>query len=35
MAVTTLGAKAAGETVNVEIDVVAKYVESLLEGHRS
>jgi len=35
MAVTTLGAKAAGETVNIEIDVVAKYVESLLEGHRS
>jgi riboflavin synthase len=35
MAVTTLGAKVAGETVNIEIDVVAKYVESLLEGHRS
>ncbi|MDQ6696047.1 MAG: riboflavin synthase [Actinomycetota bacterium] len=35
MAVTTLGAKVAGDTVNVEIDVLAKYVESLLEGHRS
>jgi riboflavin synthase len=35
MAVTTLGSKVAGQTVNVEIDVVAKYVESLLEGHRS
>ncbi len=33
-AVTTLGSKSAGATVNIEIDVVAKYVESLLEGHR-
>lgn len=33
-AVTTLGGKGCGATVNIEIDVVAKYVESLLEGHR-
>jgi riboflavin synthase len=28
----TLGSKEAGATVNLEVDVVAKYVESLLEG---
>lgn len=33
--VTTLGTKGPGDPVNLEIDVVAKYVESLLEGHRS
>ncbi|MGI8711330.1 MAG: riboflavin synthase [Acidimicrobiales bacterium] len=32
--VTTLGAKGPGDPVNLELDVVAKYVESLLEGHR-
>lgn len=31
--VTTLGRKGPGDPVNLEIDVVAKYVESLLEGH--
>lgn len=30
--VTTLGRKHAGDTVNVEVDVMAKYVERLLEG---
>jgi riboflavin synthase len=29
---TSLGAKAVGEQVNLEVDVIAKYVESLLEG---
>ena len=33
--VTTLGRKGPGDPVNIELDVVAKYVESLLEGHRS
>ena len=32
--VTTLGRKGPGDPVNLELDVVAKYVESLLEGHR-
>ena len=32
--VTTLGRKGPGDHVNLELDVVAKYVESLLEGHR-
>lgn len=32
-AVTTLGRKGPGEPVNIEIDIVAKYVESLLAGH--
>ena len=32
--VTTLGHRAPGDSVNLEIDVVAKYVESLLEGHQ-
>ena len=31
---TTLGARAPGETVNLEVDVIAKYVERLLEGRR-
>ena len=30
-AVTTLGAKQAGDTVNLEVDMVAKYIERLLE----
>jgi riboflavin synthase len=30
-AVTTLGAKEAGDTVNLEVDMVAKYIERLLE----
>ena len=29
---TTLGRKQPGETVNLEVDVVAKYVEKLLDG---
>jgi riboflavin synthase len=33
--VTTLGHKGPGDPVNLELDVIAKYVESLLEGHRS
>jgi riboflavin synthase len=33
--VTTLGSKGPGDPVNLELDVIAKYVESLLEGHRS
>ena len=32
-AVTTLGHKSTGDQVNIELDVVAKYVESLLKGH--
>ncbi|MGI8758747.1 MAG: riboflavin synthase [Acidimicrobiales bacterium] len=32
MAVTTLGAKRRGDRVNLELDVVAKYVERLLAG---
>lgn len=32
--VTTLGRKGTGDLVNIELDVIAKYVESLLEGHR-
>ena len=28
---TTLGTKAAGDTVHIEVDVIAKYVESMLE----
>lgn len=31
-AVTTLGRKAAGDTVNLEVDVMAKYAEKLLAG---
>lgn len=33
LAHTTLGARAAGDTVNLEVDVVAKYVESLTRGY--
>ncbi len=32
--VTTLGTKGAGDAVNVEVDVMAKYAEKLLEAHR-
>jgi len=32
--VTTLGLRAVGEKVNLEVDVLAKYVESLLKAHR-
>jgi riboflavin synthase len=31
---TTLGARATGDTVNLEVDVIAKYVERLLGGRR-
>ncbi len=31
---TTLGVKAIGDTVNLEVDVMAKYAERLLAGHR-
>lgn len=31
---TTLGSKRPGELVNLEVDIVAKYVESLLGSHR-
>jgi riboflavin synthase len=33
-AVTTLGGRRRGDRVNLEVDVVAKYVERLLEGRR-
>jgi riboflavin synthase len=29
---TTLGAKAPGDLVNLEVDITAKYVEKLLKG---
>jgi riboflavin synthase len=32
MEVTTLGSARAGDPVNLEVDVIAKYVEALLEG---
>ncbi|WP_188299762.1 riboflavin synthase [Streptomyces sp. CBMA156] len=32
LALTTLGARAVGESVNLEVDVLAKYVERLLES---
>jgi riboflavin synthase len=32
---TTLGARAPGETVNLEVDVIAKYVERLMGGRTS
>ncbi len=32
--VTTLGVKGVGDKVNIEVDVMAKYAEKLLEGHR-
>lgn len=34
-AITTLGSKRPGDLVNLEVDVVAKYVERLMEGHLS
>jgi len=34
LAVTTLGRKAAGAPVNLEVDLIGKYVEKLLGGHR-
>ncbi len=33
MEVTTLGARQAGDQVNLEVDVLAKYVDRLLTGH--
>ncbi|MEO6121040.1 MAG: riboflavin synthase [Acidimicrobiales bacterium] len=33
-AVTTLGRKVPGDKVNIEVDLLAKYVEKLLEGRR-
>ena len=30
---TTLGSRAEGDTVNLEVDVVAKYVERLMVGY--
>jgi riboflavin synthase len=35
LAVTVLGEREPGHLVNLEADVIAKYVERLLEGHRS
>ena len=32
---TTLGTRRVGDTVNIEVDVIAKYVERLMEGRRS
>jgi riboflavin synthase len=32
---TSLGAKSVGQKVNLEVDMIGKYVESLLEGFRS
>ena len=34
LAVTTLGRRCAGDRVNIEVDILAKYVERLLEGVR-
>jgi riboflavin synthase len=33
LAATTLGTRAAGDRVNIEVDIVAKYVERLLAGY--
>ena len=33
VAKTTLGAKSVGDKVNLEVDMIGKYVESLLGGH--
>jgi riboflavin synthase len=33
--VTTLGATRAGDPVNLEVDVIAKYVEALMDGRRA
>jgi riboflavin synthase len=35
MEVTTLGSAQAGDPVNLEVDVIAKYVEALLEGREA
>ncbi|MGI9658406.1 MAG: riboflavin synthase [Gaiellaceae bacterium] len=35
LAATTLGARSAGDRVNLEVDVLAKHVERLTEGYRS
>ncbi len=35
LTVTTLGLRAAGDRANIEVDILAKYVERLLEGVRS
>jgi riboflavin synthase len=32
LAHTTLGSRTDGDVVNIEVDVIAKYVERLLEG---
>ena len=32
LAHTTLGSRTEGDVVNIEVDVIAKYVERLLEG---
>jgi len=34
LAVTVLGERRPGDLVNLEVDVIAKYVERLLEGRR-
>jgi riboflavin synthase len=34
LAVTTLGLRSPGDPVNLEVDILAKYVERLLEAHR-
>jgi riboflavin synthase alpha subunit len=34
LAVTTLGRRCTGDRVNLEVDILAKYVERLLEGVR-
>jgi riboflavin synthase len=33
LAATTLGATSPGDQVNIEVDLIAKYVERLMEGH--
>ena len=33
LAVTTLGAARPGDPVNLEVDVIAEYVERLMEGY--
>jgi riboflavin synthase len=35
LAVTTLGAARVGDPVNLEVDVIAKYVEALMDGRRA
>jgi riboflavin synthase len=35
LAVTTLGRRGEGDQVNLEVDILAKYVERLLEGART